>query len=54
MLEHEQLRDLRMYCFESALSIMKDSVPVFTKDKIDELFALANKIYNYINNSGGR
>ena len=46
----ENDRDLRIYAFENALSILRDSIQVFSKDKIEELFNLADKIYNYLNN----
>lgn len=46
----ENDRDLRIYAFENALSIIRDSIQVFSKDNIDDIFILSDKIYNYLNN----
>lgn len=41
-------RDLKIYAFENAMSILSNSVEVFTSDRIDELFELSDRIYKYL------
>lgn len=44
-------RDLKIYAFENALSILQGSLDSFDKNNIDELFTLSDRIYNYLNSN---
>ncbi len=44
----QEERDLKMYCFEQAIHILENSIVAFTKDNIDELFKLSERIYKYL------
>lgn len=45
----QEEKDFKIYCFEQAMHIIENSTQIYTKDTIDDIFSLSDKIYKYLN-----